>query len=179
MNRVGTVYGQGLYTLAKEENLEMAVLEQLQVLDESFHSQPEYLKLLSLRNLSKEERSAILDEAFRDKLHPYVLNFLKLLTDKGYIRYFSDCCKGYKEQYNADNGILEVQTLSAITLTESQKQRLVDKLAAITGKKVELLCRVEPSLLGGILLRYDGKQVDGTVKGRLEVMEKQLKNTVL
>ena len=179
MNRIGTVYGQGLYALAKEEDLTSVILEQMKVLDESFQSQPEYLKLLALRNLTKEERTGILDEAFRDKLHPYVLNFLKLLTDTGYIRHFSDCYKSYKEQYNADNGILEVQTLSAITLTESQKQRLSDKLAALTGKKIVLLCREEPSLLGGILLSYDGKQVDGTVKGRLEVMEKQLKNTVL
>ena len=179
MNRVGTVYGQGLYALARDEGLEEEILQQLQVLDGCFQTQPEYLKLLSLRNLTKEERADILEEAFRDKLHIYVLNFLKLLTDKGYIRHFSDCRKAYKEQYNADRGILEVQTLSAITLTESQKQRLTDKLTAITGKQIELLCRVEPSLLGGILLSYDGKQVDGSVKGRLEVMEKQLKNTVL
>ena len=179
MNRVGTVYGQGLYALAKEEGLETEILQQLQVLCESFQSQPEYLRLLALRNLPKDERLGLLSEAFEDRLHPYVLNFLKLLTEKGYIRHFSDCCKAYKEQYNADCGILEVQTLSAITLTESQQQRLRDKLAVITGKKIELLCRIEPSLLGGILLLYDGKQVDGTVKGRLEVMEKQLKNTVL
>lgn len=179
MDRVGTVYGQGLYALAKEEGLESDILQQLQVLEECFQSQPEYLRLLALRNLPKDERIGILSEAFGERLHPYVLNFLKLLTEKGYIRHFSDCYKAYKEQHNAACGILEVQTLSAVTLTESQKQRLADKLSAITGKEIQLLCRVEPSLLGGILLRYDGKQVDGTVKGRLEVMEKQLKNTVL
>ena len=179
MNRVGIVYGQGLYALAKDEGLEAEILQQLQVLDKSFQSQPEYIRLLALRNIPKDERLGILTEAFGDKLHIYVLNFLKLLTEKGYIRHFSDCRKAYKEQYNADRGILEVQTLSAVTLTESQKQRLTDKLTTITGKQIELLCRVEPSLLGGILLSYDGKQIDGTVKGRLEVMEKQLKNTVL
>ena len=64
-------------------------------------------------------------------------------------------------------------------LTEEQKQRLADKMIAITGKKIDLICREDPAVLGGIRLRYDGKQVDGTVQSRLAAMEKSLKNTVL
>lgn len=179
MNRVGVVYGQSLYLLAREEGLEDALLQQLQVLEETFTQQLDYVKLLSSRELPKQERIALLEEAFRGKVHPYVLNFLKILTEKGYIRYFSDSCKAYGEQYNADKGILAVRVATAMPLAEEQKQRLTDKLAAITGKTVQLSCREDPSVLGGVLLQYDGKQVDGTVKGRLAEMEKRLKNTVL
>lgn len=179
MNRVGAVYGQSLYILAKEEGLEDIILQQLAVLEGCFADQPEYLKLLASHDLPKQERTGILTEAFDGKVHLYVLNFLKLLTEKGYIRYFSDSCKAYREQYNADQGILSVQVVSAIALTEEQKQRLADKMIAITGKKIDLICREDPAVLGGIRLRYDGKQVDGTVQSRLAAMEKSLKNTVL
>ena len=50
--------------------------------------------------MPKEERVRILDDSFRGKLHPYVLNFLKILTEKGYMRHFSDCCKAFEESYN-------------------------------------------------------------------------------
>lgn len=179
MNRIGTVYGQGLYTLAKEEGLEDTLLQELEVLDEVFAAQPEYVKLLASCNIPKQERTGILDDGFRGKVHGYVLNFLKLLTEKGYIRHFEDCCRTYRAAYNADKGILEVKVVSAIALSDTQKQRLADKLRAMTGKAISLVCRQDPALLGGVRLSYDGTQVDGTVQGRLTAMEKQLKNTVL
>jgi len=174
MNRIGTVYGQSLYMLAKEESLEEQILQQLGVLDECFAAQPDYLKLLSSHELPKQERTGILETAFREKVHPYVLNFLRLLTEKGYIRHFSDCCKAYREQYNTDKGILAVRVVSAVALNQSQKIRLTEKLSAITGKQIDLICREDPTVLGGIRLNYDGKQVDGTVQSRLKAMEKQL-----
>lgn len=179
MNEVATVYGQGLYALAKDEALEKTLLEQMLLLNTAFDGQPEYLKLLASHNLPKQERVEILDKDFRETVHPYVLNFLKLLTEKGYIRHFSACCKVYRQAYNQDQGILEVDAVSAIALNDGQKQRLTEKLAAITGKKIDLQCRVDSSVLGGIRLSYDGFQVDGTVQGRLEMMGKALKNTVL
>lgn len=179
MNRIGTVYGQGLYALAKEEGLEEVIMEQLQVLDACFGEQPDYLKLLSSHDLPKQERTALLDEGFRHKVHLYVLNFLKLLTEKSYIRQFGDCCHAYREQYYEDKGILEVRAESAVELSETQKQRLTEKLTALTGKKIALLCRIDPAVLGGIRLNYDGMQVDGTLQGRLDAIGKQLKNTVL
>ena len=179
MTRTGNVYGQGLYALAKEERLEGEILQQLQVLEECFGKDPEYLKLLASSNVPKQERIAILDRTFAEKLHPYVLNFLKLLTEKGYIRHFSSCCQAFLENYRQDNGILAVQAISAVALSEEQKEKLVKKLEVITGKRIELLCKVDPKVLGGMRLSFDGKQVDGTVQGRLQAMEKQLKNTVI
>lgn len=175
----GAVYGQGLYALAKDEGLEEKILEELAVLEEAFENQPEFLKLLASHNIPRQERSEILEQSFRGKVQPYVLNFLKLLTDKDCIRGFSESCKSYREQYNAEKGILEVRVLSAIELDAEQKLRLTDKLAALSGKQIHLLCRVDPTVLGGILVRYDGCQVDGTVKGRLDMMAKTLKNTVI
>ena len=179
MNRIGTVYGQGLYALAKDEQLEDEILQQLSVLEGCFGAEPAYLKLLSSYNLPKAERVALLDEGFGKTAHPYVLNFLKLLTEKGYIRQFSACCKAYKDQYRQDRGILEVRVVSAVALTQPQKEKLKDKLTAITGKEIDLVCREDRAVLGGVRLQFDGKQVDGTVHSRLKQMEKQLKNTVI
>lgn len=179
MNQVASVYGQGLYTLAREEALEEAILQELTVLKTAFLEQPEFLKLMASSNVSKQERLSVIDDSFRGKVQPYVLNFLKLLTEKGYISHFAGCCEAYREQYNEDKGILQVQAVSAIALTDKQKTSLTEKLTAITGKTVELVCKVDKTVLGGVRLTYNGVQVDGTVQGRLQAMEKSLKNTVL
>ena len=176
---IGNAYGQGLYALAKEEQLTEEILQQLQVLSDSFSANADYLKLLSSNNIPKQERLDILEDAFADKTHPYVLNFLKLLTEKGYIRHFSEAYKAYLAQYRQDHGILAVRAVSAIVLSEPQKQKLTEKLTAITGKKIDLQCKVDPAVLGGMRISFNGKQVGGTVQSRLREMEKQLKNTVI
>ena len=174
MNRAAGVYGQGLYALAKEEALEDSILRELDLLRAAFAEQPDFLKLLRSPNVAKQERLDIIDSSFRDKVHGYVLNFMKLLTEKGYIAYFSDCCDAYQAQYNADKGILRVQAVSAIALTDNQKAQLTEKLTAITGKTIQLNCKVDKSVLGGVRLNYSGVQVDGTVQSRLQAVEKAL-----
>ena len=83
MTEVGSVYGLSLYQLAKEESLAKSIGEELAVLQEAFRAEPDFIRLLSSPNLSKAERCQILDQSFRSKVHPYVLNFRKILTEKG------------------------------------------------------------------------------------------------
>ena len=179
MTQIAATYAQALYDLAKDENLTEAILTQLQALQEGFSAEPDFLRLLSTPGLSKEERCGIVDASFREKVHTYVLSFLKILVEKGYVRHFADCCKAYKTLYNADHGILPVLAVTAVALNDTQKQKLTAKLETITGKTVELENRVDASVLGGVRLDYDGKRVDGTVQNRLDTIAGLLKNTVL
>lgn len=179
MTEVGSVYGQALYDLALSEELTKPILNELDVLLQSFEAEPAFLKLLSTPTLTKQERCQILDDSFRGKVQPYVLNFMKILTEKGYMRHFSDCCSAYRDSYNRDNGILPVTAVTAIPLTADQSRRLTEKLAAITGKTIDLRNRIDPNCLGGVRLDYDGKRLDDTVAHRLEAVRSMLKNTVL
>ena len=179
MTEVGGVYGQALYDLAKSEGLAQEILQEMAVLRQSFEAEPEFLKLLGTPALTKQERCAILDDSFRGKVQPYLLNFLKILTEKGYIRHFSHCCDAYKEQYNSDNGIMPVTAVTAVPLTVEQQKRLTQKLQSLTGRTIDLHCRIDPACLGGMRLDYDGKRLDDTVAHRLDAIRGVLKNTVL
>ncbi len=179
MTGIGNVYGEALYLLAKEDGLTDRIVSELAVLEESFRQEPDFLRLLVAANLPWQERCAIVDRCFRDQVHEYVLNFLKLLTEKGYARSFGDCCAAYRSHYNQDNGILPVTAVTAVPLSGSQAEKLTDKLTRITGKTVSLANRVDPSVLGGMRLDYDGKRLDDTVAHRLDSLRSLLKNTVL
>ncbi len=178
MTQVAIHYAGALYALAAEENLTDTVLAQLKALDAGIGAEPQFIQLLTAPNITKEERCAVLDDCFRSKVHPYVLNFLKILTENGYARHFSDCCKAYEAQYDRENGIVTVCAVTAVPLTQEQARRLTEKLSATTGKTVQLDNRIDPECLGGVKLRYDGKQVDGTVKNRLDTIAALLKDKV-
>ena len=179
MTQIASVYAEGLYTLAKEENCTDSILQELSVLAESFRREPDFVKLLCAHNLTKEERCGILDDSFRGKVHIYVLNFMKILTEKGYMRHFADCAVAYRQAYNLDHGILEVCVVTAVALNPYQMDRLTQKLAKVTGKTVDIHNRIDPACLGGIRLDYDGNRLDDTVSQRLASIGKLLKNTVL
>ncbi len=179
MTEVGTVYGEALYALAKDEGLSQAIGEELKVLRQSFQQEPDFIRLLSSPNLSKAERCQILDDSLRGKVHAYLLNFLKILTEKGYMRHFFDCCSAYTVRYNQDNGILSVTAVTAVALSPEQAEKLTAKLTALTGKHISLHNRIDPACLGGVRLDYDGKRLDDTVSHRLDTIRDLLKNTIL
>ncbi len=179
MTQAGSVYGQALYVLALEESITGKILDELTVLNGCFRENPDFIRLLSSPNLSKQERCGILDDSFRGKVHPYVLNFLKLLTEKGYVKHFHECCEAYEEQYNQDNGIARVTAITAVTLTPDQAEKLTGKLSRATGKQIKLTNKVDPGVLGGVRLDYDGKRLDDTVAHRLDAIRSLLNNTVL
>lgn len=179
MTEVGTVYGEALYTLAKEEGLTETIRSQLDILRISFRQEPAFVQLLSSPSLTKAERCQILDNSFRGYVHGYLLNFMKILTEKGYMRHFGDCCDAYSNRYNQDNGILPVTAITAVALTADQAERLTGKLSRITGKRIELHNRVDSGILGGVRLDYDGQRLDDTVSHRLDAIRDLLKTDVL
>ncbi len=179
MTQVGNVYGESLYELAKEESQEAVIAEQLAVLQESFRQEPDFVRLLGNPSLTKAERCQILDDGFRGKVHPYLLNFMKILTEKGYMRYFSDCCDAFTLLHDQDCGILRVSAVTAVALSQEQTDKLTKKLAQITGKQIKLHNRIDPAILGGIRLDYDGQRMEDTVSHRLDAIRELLtKNAI-
>ncbi len=179
MTEVGANYGGAMYALAREEQLAHEIHQQLHTLQESFASAPEFIQLLCAPSLTKAERCKIVDDSFRGRVHPYVLNFLKLLTEKGYMRYFSDCCNAYHQQYYADENILCVDAVTAVKLTPAQERKLTQKLHQLTGQQIQLNSRIDPTILGGVRLDYQGKRLDDTVSHRLSAIRDILTKTVL
>lgn len=179
MNGVARVYGQALYYLARDEALDEHIYGELMELKRIFQENRDYLRLVSTPAIAKAERLQIIQESFAQQVEPYVLNFMKLLTEKGYMSAFCACCDVYRECYNADHNILPVKVTAAVPLTDAQAERLRVKLSGITGKQIELEMRLDPACLGGIRLDYDGMQVEDTVRGRIERLHSMLKNTTL
>ena len=129
-------YGGALYALAAEEHCEDAVLEGLTLAADAFRETPGYLKLVQNPAVPREERLAMLDEAFGAGVHVYVLNFLKILCGKSALGMAAGCLQEYKALLYEARGILPVQAVSAVPLDEAQRRALCDSLAQKTGRTI-------------------------------------------
>ncbi|MBE5786050.1 MAG: ATP synthase F1 subunit delta [Clostridiales bacterium] len=167
-------YGQGMYALAKEENIASHILAQMQTLIGCFQEQKEFLRLLSNMALPKAERLAILDSAMAGQVHPYLLNFLKILLERNLLMEYQGCVSAFRELYHQDEGIVVAHVTTGAPLSQEQRQRIEEKLKAMTGRQVELSEKVDPAVLGGVLLEMDGKRYDNTLKGRLHAIHQAM-----
>lgn len=179
MTEFARMYGGSLYELAAEEGLDERILTELEETAQLFAQNPDYLRLLSTPSVPKKERCALLDEALRGSVHIYVLNFLKLLCERGRLRQLGGCARAYRTRYNSAHGILEAEAVSAIALSDEQAELLRKKLEAVTGKKIALRCRVDAGVLGGIRLDMDGTELDGTVQNRLAGLRRSIASAAI
>jgi len=160
MTETARMYGGSLYDLAAEEGLDERILGELDGVTALLNGDAEYLHLLSIPSIPKKERCALLDEAFRGQVHLYVLNFMKLLCEKGALRELPGCARAYRLRYNEAHGILEATAVSAVPLTAEQTGRLHEKLEKVTGRHIDLKTKVEPAVLGGIRLDIEGTELE-------------------
>ncbi len=178
MTEIAKAYGKTLYDLAVECESVEQILDEITTLRQAFEENPQFLTLLSTPNLKKEERVGIVDEAFGGKLHIYLLNFLKVITENGTAREFIDAAKQFRNEYNWENGIETVTVISAVALGADQEAALTDKLHKLTGKTIHLEKRVDPDCMGGVRLQMEGLQLDGTVKNKLDAIRNRLMRTL-
>ena len=179
MTEIARMYGGSLYDLAAEEGLDTRILGELDEVVKLLKENPDYLHLLSIPSIPKKERCGLLDEALRGQVHLYVLNFLKILCEKGTLRELPGCARAYRVRYNEAHGILEATATTAVAMTPEQVKSLHEKLEKLTGKTIDLKTKVDAKVLGGIRLDIEGTELDGTVQNRLAALRKDIASVTL
>ena len=104
-----------------------------------------------------------------------MLNFVKLLVERGAVYEFESCESAYRESYQADHQIAEAVVTTAKPLSSDQRRKLIDKLRRMTGKEIQLKENTDPSVLGGVLLEMDGRRYDNTIRHRLGDIRQAIK----
>ena len=171
-------YGKALFMLTEERGTTDTALSDIKIANEIFKSNPKYVKLLDTPALPKAERLGIIDAAFAS-LDEDVKNLIKILSEGHSVYEFSGVEKAFSTLYDQSRGIERVEAVTAVPMTDEQTRSLKKKLENMTGKTIIVKNTVSPEILGGVKLRYSGRQLDGSVKTRLDKFEQSLKNTVI
>ena len=179
MTQTARLYGGSLYDLAAEEQLTDVILVQMKQIRGIFAENPDYLYLLKEPSVSLEERKGLIEAAFGSQAERYLVNFIKLLCERNLLGEYAGCCEEFTRRYNIDNGIAEAVVTSAVALSEAQMTALKEKLEKISGKRISLTQKVDSSVMAGLRVELEGKQLDGTVQGRLSGISKKLSEIIV
>ncbi len=171
-------YGRALFLITEEDSVSDTVLKDVKAAERILNENPDYIKLIDSPALAKSERVSLIHKAF-GSIDERLLNLLKILAENRNLYLFKKAAQAYYAFYDESRGIVRVEAVTAVPLTRAQEQAISAKLGARVGKTFIVTNTVDPSILGGIKLRYSGIQLDGSVKTRLDKFEEALKNTVI
>lgn len=140
-------------------------------------AQPQVARVFRHRLVPPAKKQALIDEVLRGRVHPLVQNLIRLLVDKGREDILSDIAAAYKRLVEAAHGVAGVEIRTAADLGADGYSALQRKLSAILGHPVRLHPRVDPELLGGVILKIGDTLYDASVKRRLERLHRLLAGT--
>lgn len=101
-------------------------------------------------------------------------NFILLLLDKDRLRQLDVICQQYEQMANARLGRVVVEVTTAVELNDAQQQAVTRKLAAITRKEVRVETQLDPSIIGGLVVRINHTVLDGSLQGQLSRLRHEL-----
>jgi len=165
---VAKLYAEALYEIFTEEGSDDRIHDQLNEFAGVFSSNPELTQLLAAPLLTSEEKITIVSKIFED--NGVVYDFLCLLCEKGRAAYFEEITEVFNSKYNEFRNIVDVTVITSIPLTEELRSRLAAKLQTKLGKTVVLKEKTDASIIDGIIIEYNNKRIDNSVRSGLETL---------
>ncbi|MEY2963486.1 MAG: hypothetical protein RL754_747 [Bacteroidota bacterium] len=169
--RVASRYSKALLELAIEQNSLDQVNDNASALIAAIQGSRDLELLLKSPVVKADKKQNILKAIFTDSFTPLFEGFVMLLTKNGRERHLAEICEKFQKDVLVHKGIVEAHVLTAVALTESAKESLVSKLKSQLNKEVVLVESVDAAAIGGMKLRVEGYELDGTIAGKLRSLK--------
>jgi ATP synthase F1 delta subunit len=173
MEEIARVYATALFEAAKDRGKLDAIRDQLGQFVDALNQHRELQLFLFSPYFSSAEKIEGLKRAVADA-EPEFLNFLELLLDKGRMPVIFRIRRQYEERWNRENKRLGVTVTSAIELDPEVTKRIGREIEDQTGSTVELQSRVDPDILGGLVVQVGNMVLDTSIRNRLEKLRKSV-----
>jgi F-type H+-transporting ATPase subunit delta len=171
---VGRLYAEAMLGLAEERGQSDALLDELKELVDFLDQNPKVEHFLASQMVDEEGRAKVLEDLFRGQASELLLDSLQVINRKGRLGQLRAIAESYRVALRDLRGWVDVHVRTAVPLDEAQRTRLQDVIAASTGKKPTLIERIDPSLIGGLVVEVAGKKFDASVASRLHDLSEAL-----
>ena len=165
--RLTDIYAHSLMDLAKEARTVDTVAVDLEVVATLLAQQPDLEAFLASPYFAEQTKRDLIRGAFTGKLNRLTVDFLSVMIDHNRGELLPRILERFRQLYREYQGYEPVSVTIARKLSEEQVQKLARDLAEAMRVKIDLDVQVDPSILGGIIIRHGDKLLDNSVRGRL------------
>jgi F-type H+-transporting ATPase subunit delta len=173
-DRINTGYARAVFEMAQAEGVVSRVEEELFRLRELLKTNPDLFEFLKDPNIQHEGKRKALGDLFQGRVHPLVLNTLITLSDQDRAGRVLHVIEEFSAQVARATESVSGEATTAIPLEEATLNRLATELSRITGKRVQLFQKVDPSILGGAIIKVGEQIIDGSLRRKLDQIKERL-----
>jgi F-type H+-transporting ATPase subunit delta len=173
-------YARALLDVAVKEKADLELIEnELSQFADLFKQYPLLEKvLLNPAVPVPRKRAAVADILAQAKFTPIVTKLLTLLADRDRLVLSTDLLAAYRDRLLDHRGVVRAEVTTATALDAGRTEAIQNGLAALTGRKVLLVTKIDPSIIGGLIARVGSTVYDGSVTRQLEKMKDRLAESV-
>ena len=173
-SRAASRYVKSLLDLAVEKNALEEVHRDMQMLTEIASANRQFALVLQNPVIKHDKKLDILEKTFKGKVHNLTLSFFDIITRKNREAILMDVAREFHNAYNAYKGIGKATVVTAMPLDAALRLEFEKLVKQYSGdkKKVELIEKVDPSLIGGFVLNVGDRQVDASVRSKIKTLRR-------
>jgi F-type H+-transporting ATPase subunit delta len=178
-SKIAAPYARALFDFSVEKNIMHQITADFQNLEIFLNESSELTEYLSNPIVSQAAKKEILTKILEPQLNTETFKFLMVLVKRDRINLLKSVISKYLELVYETASIKTIEVVTAFAFSNSQKNALIQKLKELTNaREIKLVVTVEPSLIGGFLIKTESKVIDFTIKNQLQQLAKHL-DTVL
>ncbi|MDB5263960.1 MAG: synthase subunit delta [Adhaeribacter sp.] len=173
--RVASRYAKSMLDLALEQGILEQVQQDMALFAKTVKENRDFDLFLSNPIINHGKKLAILKSLFTGKVSDLTLKFYLLITQKNREAILASVATEFEKQYNAYKGIAIAHVTTAVPLTPELRSQIGQKVSQETGKTIQLRENVDPTLIGGMVLRIGDNQLDGSIRTNLRNLRNKFK----
>ena len=173
MEEIGQVYARALFEAAMDNGELDEIQEQLSAWADALGENRNLQTFFFSPRFSPGEKKDAVRRIIQGG-NEHFLNFLELLAERHRLPATFRIRRSFDELWREEHKLLPVEVTSAIELDEALVRSIGERIEERTGRRIELTSRVDPDIIGGLVLRVGNKVLDASINGRLERLRRQI-----
>jgi F-type H+-transporting ATPase subunit delta len=173
---VASRYAKSLLDLTMEKgNLEQ-VKQDMELIAKTAHESREFSNFIKNPIIKSDKKIAVLKEIFSSNISEISLAFIDLITRKKREAYLVLIAQEFLKQYNIHKQIMTAVITTARGIDESLRSKVLKMVTDSTKYEIELMEKVDPSLIGGFILEFGDKRIDTSISHKLSRLKREFKD---
>jgi len=170
-------YVKALLQLAEEDKIQDSVKKDMDLILECVSESKEFVVFLESPLIKGNEKSRLVDVIFNGKIEKLSLDFIHLLIKNKREAFLPQICRHYIDEFKLKQGIKEAFIYTAKPLEVKYKEQLLEFIRKKLKLNIELKNEVDPSIIGGFVLRIEDQQINASIKSQLKKIKRELINS--
>lgn len=174
--QINVRYAKSLFQLAVEKNILDEIKQDIDLILNTFEEVENFNILIEHPVIKSTKKTQIFNELFEEKVHKYTLSLLHLIVKNKREKHIKNICINFIDFYTKEKGIKKAVLTTAYNLTKTQKTKVKKTFEKVFNSEIELDTIVNKSVIGGLIIQINDKQLDLSVERQIQKLRRDFLN---